>query len=356
MNLKVLIYSNFKTAWFAEDFDRIKKTLQFVEGLAVGAIDIDLVHFEDVPTFINEAGSRVVEWEWFKRNLTNNARMRGYNAACFLFSTGDKNQWGISNHVGGWYNDDSDDMFEFFIACTKNQKAEGYTDMSEFERLFLHELSHGITRWTVGEAKDYTHIWDHNLKAIDAAFRTYSFTAWNEKVSYREHLKRIIQSIKEKFMGKETLAFPLAKDLFLNKVTNPFGVRDKTYISGIHMGTDWGLPLETPLYAPCDGYVSKVFRRHISMGNAVFYTFKFKGTWYTARYLHLDSLLPAATNFKKGELLCFSGNTGKSNAPHFHHDIQIGSTFDFLRLYTEKQVLKYHKDPYAFYIENSGLF
>lgn len=155
-------------------------------------------------------------------------------------------------------------------------------------------------------------------------------------------------------MNNESLALPLSAENF-EKVSQGFGVANGSYVSKTHMGTDFAVPVGTLAYAIADGYVSDVYRNHVTLGNACFYTFMFKGVWYTARYLHLSYVPIEGQTFNKGDLLCHSGKTGQVTGPNLHLDIQKNAEhFSVLRILNRKDVLLNMEDPYTFIKNNLG--
>ena len=144
-----------------------------------------------------------------------------------------------------------------------------------------------------------------------------------------------------------TLALPLSPENF-EKVSQHYGNRDRRYKSGIHAGTDFAVPVGTPLYAIFDGTITSMQKNHPDMGNVFYFTFQFKDVWYTARYMHL-SALPQRLQYAKGEQIALSGTTGKVTGPHLHLDIQRDAQkFRPARLLTETAVRQFMVDPYLF--------
>lgn len=95
-----------------------------------------------------------------------------------------------------------------------------------------------------------------------------------------------------------------------------------------HNGIDIPIPVGTPLYAPWDGEVVKVFHATADpednpSGNAIRVYFsnapsEIKG----ASFVHMDRFAPNVASvgdtFKAGDVIGYSGNTGRSTGPHLH--------------------------------------
>lgn len=78
-----------------------------------------------------------------------------------------------------------------------------------------------------------------------------------------------------------------------------------------YAGTDWGMPIGTPIYAMFDGVVTKHWGS--SGGNYI----QMIGSGYKTHLLHLSSIVKTGA-VKQGELIAYSGNTGNSTGPHLH--------------------------------------
>ncbi|RYD99827.1 MAG: M23 family metallopeptidase [Sphingobacteriales bacterium] len=102
-----------------------------------------------------------------------------------------------------------------------------------------------------------------------------------------------------------------------------------------------------PVLAAADGYISRISVSHSGYGNCLYLTHP---NGYTTVYGHLNDFvpqlmaylkqqqyaqkkwnvnieLPAGTfNFKQGDQIAFSGNTGGSTAPHLHFEIRDSKT------------------------------
>lgn len=83
-----------------------------------------------------------------------------------------------------------------------------------------------------------------------------------------------------------------------------------------HTGIDIRAKVGTPIYAPEDGYVSS--NTHKTGGIQAFVTAK-SGTKYGLAHL---SKVDKIGQVKKGDLIAYSGNTGKSTGPHIHLSIR----------------------------------
>lgn len=106
------------------------------------------------------------------------------------------------------------------------------------------------------------------------------------------------------------------KDYFKIKRTYLFGV--PTFYNNFHTGVDLITKIGTPILAWDDDLeVTHAFSGKDG-GNTIWV--KIKGNKRLFRFLHLDK--PGKVGkFKKGDIIGYTGNTGKSTGPHVHIDI-----------------------------------
>ena len=85
-----------------------------------------------------------------------------------------------------------------------------------------------------------------------------------------------------------------------------------------HQGQDITVKSGTPIYAPADGVVKRAyyaggFGNHITLQH---------GSGYTTLFAHLSKIkVKHGQTVKRGDIIGYSGNTGRSTAPHLHYEI-----------------------------------
>jgi murein DD-endopeptidase MepM/ murein hydrolase activator NlpD len=85
-----------------------------------------------------------------------------------------------------------------------------------------------------------------------------------------------------------------------------------------HQGQDITVPTGTPIYAPADGIIKRAyyvggFGNHIKINH---------GSGYSTIFAHLSKFkVKYGQKVKRGDLIGFTGNTGRSTAPHLHYEI-----------------------------------
>lgn len=90
-----------------------------------------------------------------------------------------------------------------------------------------------------------------------------------------------------------------------------------------HNGTDFAMPIGTPITAPANGRVERVSNHHA----AGRYIVVRHDNGYRTRYLHLSQpLVSQGDRVTMGERIALSGNTGRSTGPHLHYEVIVNNT------------------------------
>ena len=110
----------------------------------------------------------------------------------------------------------------------------------------------------------------------------------------------------------------------LKRMASGFGRRiDPIYkTKKFHYGMDFSAPIGTPVYATGDGIIEKTksSRSKKDYGNYILIN---HGYDYQSFYAHLDKVLVSkGKKVKRGDLIGYVGNTGKSTAPHLHYEVR----------------------------------
>ena len=113
-------------------------------------------------------------------------------------------------------------------------------------------------------------------------------------------------------------------------LTSPFGMRvhPVTGRRSFHGGADYGAPSGTPIYAPFSGDVTRASFDSLS-GNTIKLADEFGEVEIAA--LHLSRMLvKAGDTVEKGQLLGFTGNTGRSTGAHLDYRIRDLTTGEYI--------------------------
>lgn len=144
--------------------------------------------------------------------------------------------------------------------------------------------------------------------------------AFQEK-SYHE-IQGLIRN-KEKLLAATPAIQPVANKN-LNRIASGFGSRvDPLYKTiKFHAGLDFACPQGTPIYATADGRVKLSGNVGDGFGNHVILA---HGYGYETLYGHMvRTKVRAGQSVKRGEIIGWVGNTGKSTGPHLHYEVHKG--------------------------------
>ena len=107
----------------------------------------------------------------------------------------------------------------------------------------------------------------------------------------------------------------------LSRMASGFGPRiDPIYkTKKFHAGMDFSAKTGTPIYATGNGKVIRVRKSRKGYGNHVKID---HGYGYITLYAHMQKyIVKKGQKVKRGEVIGYVGNTGKSVAPHLHYEV-----------------------------------
>lgn len=110
----------------------------------------------------------------------------------------------------------------------------------------------------------------------------------------------------------------------LRRIGSLFGYRTDPFykVTKFHEGIDFTAPIGTPIYATGDGVVSEAGYNSGGYGNKITIN---HGYSYETVYAHLSRIkVRVGQKVKRGEVIGYMGNTGKSTAPHLHYEVHKG--------------------------------
>jgi len=146
------------------------------------------------------------------------------------------------------------------------------------------------------------------------------------------HSQLVVQSksfdeVYEKAKNKEEMlqhipAIQPVANKNLKRLSSYYGYRtDPIYkVRKFHPGLDFSAPTGTEVYSTGDGKVIEVTKSRRGYGNKIVID---HGYGYKTMYAHLNKFnIKKGDRVKRGQVIGFVGNTGKSTAPHLHYEIR----------------------------------
>jgi len=125
---------------------------------------------------------------------------------------------------------------------------------------------------------------------------------------------------KEKLLAAIPSIQPI-KNNDLTRMASGFGFRTDPFTKSrrMHKGMDFTAPRGTPIYAASDGIVTRADSRSSGYGKHIRID---HGFGYMTLYAHLGKYnVRRNQKVKKGDIIGFVGNTGRSQAPHLHYEV-----------------------------------
>lgn len=147
----------------------------------------------------------------------------------------------------------------------------------------------------------------------------------NARINYQyasyTSIEKLIKNQEEKLASIPAIQPVSNKDL--NRVASGYGLRiDPVYgTPKMHKGLDFTAPQGTPIYATGNGRVTNASFDQGGYGNHVIIN---NGYGYKTLFGHMSKIkVKAGQKVKRGEVIGWVGNTGKSTGPHCHYEVHV---------------------------------
>ncbi|WP_394750167.1 M23 family metallopeptidase [Spongiimicrobium salis] len=134
-----------------------------------------------------------------------------------------------------------------------------------------------------------------------------------------DEIKRLAAE-KEKLLAAIPAIQPI-KNQDLTRMASGYGWRSDPFTKARkkHNGMDFTAPRGVPVYATGDGKVTRADNRSSGFGKHIRIE---HGYGYMSLYAHLSKYnVKKGQKVKRGDLIGFVGNTGRSQAPHLHYEV-----------------------------------
>ncbi len=135
-----------------------------------------------------------------------------------------------------------------------------------------------------------------------------------------DEIERLV-SDKEKLLSAIPSIQPINNN-DLTRLSSGFGYRTDPFTKSrkMHYGMDFTAPRNTPIYATGDGKIIRADSRATGYGKHIRID---HGFGYVTLYAHIDKYnVRKYQKVKKGDIIGYVGNTGRSQAPHLHYEVR----------------------------------
>ncbi len=137
-------------------------------------------------------------------------------------------------------------------------------------------------------------------------------------------LSKLLTTISEKEKAMIVASIPSGYPSSSRRVTSKFGYRIHpiSHTKKFHHGLDFGGKLGTPIKATASGIVEYAQFNEGGYGNLVVIDHNFG---FKTAYGHMQKNLQvkAGAYVKKGDVIGYLGNTGRSTGPHLHYEVKF---------------------------------
>jgi hypothetical protein len=246
------------------------------------------------------------------RNIVN--APTGYRYRVYVISDRKRRELGMVDHRAAYDNVDRDGVLDFYMGVDNKPDTKAIKNgfRSDFARLFIHEALHGKEQEIGREYLAGDRVHDMEAQGRLKELLKEHYTKGSMLTRLLNFKVRLVEVLSKK---KSSLIHPIPKPY---RISQAYGVPNKLYsATKHHIGTDYAIPVGTPIYAPCDGSIEAAGHT-LTLG----YFLHYRLPNHIMRVLHLRDL-PKHGSYKQGDIIGYSGNTGLSSGPHAHVDLFI---------------------------------
>jgi hypothetical protein len=174
----------------------------------------------------------------------------------------------------------------------------------------------GVNRYSHLENMDNAELVINTGKKLDIIMKQ----LYVQSKSFDEIIKLTLR--KEEMLRCTPAIQPISnKDL--KRTASGWGWRiDPIYkVKKFHEGMDFAAPEGTEIYSTGDGVVKRMISSHGGYGNHLEID---HGFGYSTLYAHMEKFnVKVGQKLKRGDVIGFVGNSGKSTGPHLHYEVRI---------------------------------
>ena len=191
--MRYILFTTTKSSWYADKAYEVEYWLNQTKGREV---EIDVVHVSpprNPQLIVDSEGDTRFTWDWFQAKFP----VEEYDGVGFHFTPYYKKKWGLSKN--GSKHTQNKDYPEFWF-CSGREDAKGYDDLSNFVRLFVHEVSHFDEDVDDGNGnrlvQETVHVVDYEMKKIQYYPLLVDYRGYLLKRKVNKLINRIIDFVR----------------------------------------------------------------------------------------------------------------------------------------------------------------
>lgn len=208
--------------------------------------------------------------------------------------------------------------------CSDDKRVEIAYKLARWEMLYraFQAITSGAETWLTTAAIAST------LAVLTVPGINYHSTKWFQSIEWLKVPPDAVQAVQDVAADVVEAVAPSNKTAFViqgqtldtARITSEFGAQE-SFRDGPHAGVDFGLPEGTPIVAPENGTIKRVFDQPDGGGKVVEFI-PDSDKSLTVKFLHLSSQdVTEGQQVKAGDVIAKSGNTGRSTGPHL--DVRV---------------------------------
>lgn len=194
----------------------------------------------------------------------------------------------------------------------------------------------GIKPLVTQKLSDIANAWSEEaIKSINRAWLSDDAIAFNNAKKQEEDYLNSTEATYTTYVSllgsidltNKTESTAFIKIFDADDITGTVWFYDDDLGGGYHLGTDYGVAVNTPIKAPANGIVIRAENGCTEgylgcscagyAGNNISFITSIDNKIYAFRFLHLKSANTTAY-YNQGDIIGYSGNTGNSTGPHCH--------------------------------------
>lgn len=263
--------------------------------------------------------------DWIKEFITPYFN-QGYDIIALHGTLAQKKAWKVKSTLRGSNPNNTSDIEGYYFFADEHTLRKG---LNQFIQTGGHELCHAY--YDHVDTPDITHQWHGTFPDISGLLKQLDWSKYQPKRMRLKLLRDLWQKVLDLTLKvrqeivQPSLPHPLRENYV--KPSQVYGVKNSAWYprTGRHVGSDYPVPKNTPIYAPTEGEVIKSSYSAI-LGYYIVFQYLWEGELYRMHCYHLEEKGIAKGLHDSGAILGRTGNSGKSTGHHLHLGVFIGQT------------------------------